>query len=77
MITYNKAEAAEKLTILNSGSKTGGFSMQSQAYSTDLANLYDVNLVNPRDPCVALGSLASKIDGLPCSWQVITKQWAS
>lgn len=63
MITFNKAEAAEKLTILNSGSKTGGFSMQSQAYSTDLANLYDVNLVNPGDRCVALGSLLPKIDG--------------
>ena len=57
------AFAAEKLTILNSGSKTGGFSMQSQAYSTDLADSYDVNLVNPGDRCVALGSLLPKIDG--------------
>lgn len=57
------AFAAEKLTILNSGSKTGGFSMQSQAYSTDLAGSYDVNLVNPGDRCVALGSLLPKIDG--------------
>ena len=57
------AFAAEKLTILNSGSKTGGFSMQSQAYSTDLASSYDVNLVNPGDRCVALGSLLPKIDG--------------
>ena len=57
------AFAADKLTILNSGSKTGGFSMQSQAYSTDLASSYDVNLVNPGDRCVALGSLLPKIDG--------------
>jgi len=57
------AFAAEKLTILNSGSKTGGFSMQSQAYSTDLAGSYDVDLVNPGDRCVALGSLLPKIDG--------------
>ena len=27
------ANAADKLTIINSGSKTGGFSMQSTAYS--------------------------------------------
>lgn len=57
------AFAAEKLTILNSGSKTGGFSMQSQAYSKDLAEDYDVTLVNPGDRCVALGSLLPKIDG--------------
>lgn len=57
------ALAAEKLTILNSGSKTGGFSMQSQAYSTDLAGSYDVDLVNPGDRCVALGSLLPKING--------------
>ena len=57
------AFAAEKLTILNSGSKTGGFSMQSQAYSTDLAGSYDVDLVNPGDRCVALGSLLPKING--------------
>lgn len=57
------AIAADKLTIINSGSKTGGFSMQSTAYSTDLADTYDINLVNPGDRCVALGSLLPKIDG--------------
>ena len=57
------AVAADKLTILNSGSKTGGFSMQSTAYSTDLAKDYDVTLVNPGDRCVALGSLLPKISG--------------
>ena len=57
------AVAADKLTILNSGSKTGGFSMQSTAYSTDLAGAYDVDLVNPGDRCVALGSLLPNIKG--------------
>jgi len=57
------AVAADKLTIINSGSKTGGFSMQSTAYSTDLAKDYDVTLVNPGDRCVALGSLLPKISG--------------
>lgn len=55
--------AADTLTIVNSGSKTGGFSMQSTAYSTDLAKDYDVTLVNPGDRCVALGSLLPKISG--------------
>jgi len=57
------AIAADKLTILNSGSKTGGFSMQSTAYSTDLADTFNVTLVNPGDRCVALGSLLPKIKG--------------
>ena len=59
----SSAAAADKLTILNSGSKTGGFSMQSTAYSQDLADVYDVELVNPGDRCVALGTLLPKIDG--------------
>lgn len=57
------AVAKDKLTIINSGSKTGGFSMQSTAYATDLASDYDIELVNPGDRCVALGSLLPKING--------------
>ena len=55
--------AGEKLTIINSGSKTGGFSMQSTAYAADLASHYNIELVNPGDRCVALGSLLPKISG--------------
>lgn len=54
---------AQELTILNSGSATGGFSMQSTAYSTDLADAYDVTLINPGDRCIALGSILPKLDG--------------
>ncbi len=57
------ASFASDLTILNSGSKTGGFSMQSTAYSQDLADAYNVTLVNPGDRCVALGSLLPNING--------------
>ena len=57
------AAFANDLTILNSGSKTGGFSMQSTAYSQDLAGAYNVTLVNPGDRCVALGSLLPNISG--------------
>ena len=62
---------AADLTIVNSGSKTGGFSMQSTAYSQDLADTYDVTLVNPGDRCVALGSLLPNISG------PILMPWAS
>ena len=61
--TFSISAAAADLTILNSGSKTGGFSMQSTAYSKDLAKEYNVTLVNPGDRCVALGSLLPKIKG--------------
>ena len=65
------ASFASDLTILNSGSKTGGFSMQSTAYSQDLAGAYNVTLVNPGDRCVALGSLLPNISG------PILMPWAS
>lgn len=54
---------ASDLTILNSGSKTGSFSMQSIAYQQDLTGAYDTTLVNPGDRCVALGSLLPNISG--------------
>lgn len=60
---FSTSAMADSLTILNSGSKTGGFSMQSTAYSQDLAGDFDVTLVNPGDRCVALGNLLPKIDG--------------
>lgn len=62
---------AAELTILNSGSKTGGFSMQSTAYQQDLTGAYGVTLVNPGDRCVALGSLLPNISG------PILMPWAS
>jgi hypothetical protein len=62
-LLFSFSASAADLTILNSGSKTGGFSMQSTAYSTDLAKEYNVKLVNPGDRCVALGSLLPKIKG--------------
>ena len=62
-IMFSTSAIADPLTILNSGSKTGGFSMQSAAYSQDLADDFDITLVNPGDRCVALGNLLPKIDG--------------
>ena len=58
---------AKDLTILNTGSKTGGFSQQSLAYYTDLSRMkkdFDVvNLVNPGNKCVAVNTLLPKIEG--------------
>lgn len=62
-LLYSTAAMADSITILNSGSKTGGFSMQSTAYSQDLAKDFDITLVNPGDRCVALGNLLPKITG--------------
>ena len=62
-ILFSTSAIADSLTILNSGSKTGGFSMQATAYSQDLADEFNVTLVNPGDRCVALGNLLPKIDG--------------
>jgi len=62
-LLFSISASAADLTILNSGSKTGGFSMQSTAYSTDLAKEYNIKLINPGDRCVALGSLLPKIKG--------------
>lgn len=62
-LLFSISASAADLTILNSGSKTGGFSMQSTAYSTDLSKEYNIKLINPGDRCVALGSLLPKIKG--------------
>ena len=65
--TVTFAGATEDLTILNTGSKTGGFSQQSLAYYTDLSRMKKdfnvVNLVNPGNKCVAVKSLLPKIKG--------------
>lgn len=58
--------AQEDLTVLNTGSKTGGFSQQSLAYYTDLSRMKKdfavVNLVNPGNKCVAVNSLLPNMD---------------
>jgi len=58
------AHAENQLTVLNTGSKTGGYSQQTMAYFSDLAKQYDtINLVNPGNKCVAIKSLLPKIEG--------------
>jgi len=63
-LMFSSAANSTELTILNSGSKTGSFSMTSIAYYTDVLKEYDqINLVNPGSRCVALGSLLPRISG--------------
>ena len=53
---------ADELTILNSGSKTGSFSMTSIAYYTDLMTEFDnIQLINPGNRCVALTSILPRL----------------
>lgn len=55
---------ANELTILNSGSKSGSFSMTSIAYYTDLMTEFDnIQLINPGNRCVALGSILPRLEG--------------
>ena len=55
---------ADELTILNSGSKTGSFSMTSIAYYTDLMTEFDnIQLINPGNRCVALTSILPRLSG--------------
>jgi hypothetical protein len=63
-LVFGTVANSTELTILNSGSKTGSFSMTSIAYYTDVLKDYDqINLVNPGTRCVALGSLLPRITG--------------
>ena len=65
--TFSFANAKDDLTILNTGSKTGGFSQQSLAYYTDLSRMKKdfgvVNLVNPGNKCIAIKSLLKSVKG--------------
>lgn len=67
IMSFSFANAKDDLTILNTGSKTGGFSQQTLAYYTDLSRMkqeFDVvNLINPGNKCVAVNSLLSKVKG--------------
>lgn len=56
------ASASDKLTVLNTGSKTGYFAIKSKAYSEDLAKKYNVEFVSPGQYCAAMTALKN-IDG--------------
>lgn len=51
------AYATDKLTVLNTGSKTGYFAIKSNAYGKDLAKKYNVEFVSPGQYCAAMSAL--------------------
>ena len=56
LIVTTAATAAD-ITVLNTGSKTGSFSVEASAYATDLAKTHSVKLVSPGNHCAALAIL--------------------
>lgn len=56
IITFN-AFAKDDITIINTGSSSGSFALQSTALSQDLTQYYNVKLENPGDACVAINLL--------------------
>lgn len=64
VLSFATVANADELTILNSGSKTGSFSMTSIAYYTDLMTKFDnIQLINPGNRCVALTSILPRLSG--------------
>jgi hypothetical protein len=56
VISFN-AHAKDDITIINTGSSSGSFALQSTALSQDLTQFYNVNFENPGDACVAINLL--------------------
>ena len=57
-LTMAATAAAADLTVLNTGSKTGGFSVESGAYAKDLATGRSVEFVSPGQYCAAYAILS-------------------
>lgn len=64
------AQAEEKISIVNTGSASGGFAMQSTALAKDLTDFfgYDINFENPGDACVAAGIIQKTNSPLIMPW---------
>ena len=64
VLSFATVANADELTILNSGSKTGSFSMTSIAYYTDLMTEFDdIRLINPGNRCIAVNSILPRLSG--------------
>lgn len=60
--------SAMDLMILNTGSKTGGFSVESAAYAQDLAKAHKVDFVSPGQFCAAYGVLTKTTTPVLFPW---------
>ena len=56
-IITSSAFAKDDITIINTGSSSGSFALQSTALSQDLTEFYNVKFENPGDACVAINLL--------------------
>lgn len=60
--------SAMDLMVLNTGSKTGGFSVESAAYAQDLAKAHKVDFVSPGQFCAAYGVLSKTTGPVLFPW---------
>lgn len=60
--------AAADIIVLNTGSKTGSFSVESSAYANDLANTHSVSLVSPGHHCAAYAILKKATTPVMFPW---------
>jgi hypothetical protein len=59
--TMTLAAAAQDITIVNTGSKTGGFYLETSALTQDLQNQFKIDYINPGSGCLAT-AVIDKID---------------
>lgn len=55
------AATAQDMTIVNTGSKTGGFYLETNAFSQDLQNEFKIDYINPGPGCLAI-AVVNKVD---------------
>lgn len=59
--TMTLTAAAQDIVIVNTGSKTGGFYLETSALAQDLQNQFKIDYINPGPGCVAL-AVVNKLD---------------
>jgi len=53
--------AAQNITIINTGAKTGGFYLETSALAQDLQNEFKIDYINPGQSCLAI-DIVNKVD---------------
>jgi hypothetical protein len=62
------ATTAADIIVLNTGSKTGTYSVESDAYAKDLANKHSVKFVSPGQHCAAFAILSKSTTPILFPW---------
>lgn len=68
LATITVSVAAMDITVLNTGSKTGGFSVESSAYAQDLSKNHKVEFINPGQHCAAYSILEKTTTPILFPW---------